>query len=100
MTPKPVEQVPATNWHTWVQSNQATVLDVREPAEWTLGTLPDAELIPLGSLPLQAATLDRSKPLLLVCRSGNRSNMAASFLAKAGFRTANLAGGMLALGPA
>ena len=68
--------------------------------EWTLGTLPDAELISLGNLPVKLAAMDRSKPLLLVCRSGNRSNMAASFLAKAGFRTANLSGGMLALGPA
>lgn len=95
-----IEQVPAANWHSWVQANTATVLDVREPVEWAQGTLPDAELIPLNDLPGRTTDLDSSKPVLLVCRSGNRSNMAARFLAQAGFQTANLSGGMLALGHA
>lgn len=95
-----IEQVPAAKWRSWVENNRATVLDVREPAEWNLGTLPDAELIALNDLPRRTADLDRDKPLLIVCRSGNRSNMAARFLAQTGFTAANLAGGMVALGQA
>lgn len=95
-----IEQVPAGDWRKWVKENAATVLDVREPMEWSRGTLPDAELIPLNDLPHRAGDLDDSKPVLLVCRSGNRSNMAARFLAQYGFRAANLSGGMLALGHA
>ena len=95
-----IEQVPAADWQTWVAANAATVLDVREPVEWTQGTLPHAELIPLNDLPARSTDLDSSKPVLIVCRSGNRSNMAARFLAQAGFHAANLSGGMLALGHA
>ena len=95
-----IEQVPATEWDSWVRANDAAVLDVREPGEWTAGTLPEAELIPLAELPSSTDELDRSRPILLVCRSGNRSNLAARFLARAGFTTANLSGGMVALGRA
>jgi rhodanese-related sulfurtransferase len=93
-----IEQVPAAAWRSWTEANEATVIDVREPIEWTLGILPEAELIPLGDLPHRATELDPNRPVLMVCRSGNRSNVAASMLARAGFRTANMAGGMVALG--
>lgn len=96
-----VEQVPARGWRSWVDANRAQVVDVREPNEWAMGTLPDAERISLGTLPHQLHALDRNKPVLLVCRSGARSNQAAQALAMAGFnRVANLAGGMMALGMA
>jgi glyoxylase-like metal-dependent hydrolase (beta-lactamase superfamily II)/rhodanese-related sulfurtransferase len=77
---------------------QVQLLDVREPAEFTdaLGHLPGAQLLPLGQLPQQLATLDRSRPIVTVCRSGTRSAQAVVLLQKAGFtQVANLAGGML-----
>lgn len=96
-----VEQVPARGWSSWVDSNRAQIVDVREPNEWAMGTLPNAERISLGALPHQLHSLDRDKPVLLVCRSGARSNQAAQALAMSGFdRVANLAGGMMALGMA
>ena len=94
-----VEQVPAHGWRSWVDTNQGQLIDVREPHEWDAGTLPDAAPISLGRLPHQVHQLDKDKPVLLVCRSGARSNQAAQALALAGFRkVANLAGGMVALG--
>ena len=99
-TPPTVEQVAASSWQSWVEGNNATIIDVREPDEWALGTLPGAELISLFDLQARAATLDRSRPILFVCRSGSRSNHAATAFAAAGFHAANLAGGMLKLGPA
>lgn len=94
-----VEQVPAVRWQEWSQANGATILDVREPHEWARGTLPGSRLISLGSLPAGYDRLDRATPILVVCRSGNRSDTAARFLARAGFaKVANLAGGLIPLG--
>lgn len=75
-------------------------IDVREPAEFEgpLGHLPDAELVPLESLPTASASWSPSEPLLLICRSGNRSQKAARLLAERGFlQLYNLEGGMLAV---
>jgi glyoxylase-like metal-dependent hydrolase (beta-lactamase superfamily II)/rhodanese-related sulfurtransferase len=74
------------------------VVDVREPAEFTgsLGHVAGARLLPLGGLPAGAAQLDRTRPVVTVCRSGARSAQAAVLLAREGFaQVANLAGGML-----
>lgn len=94
-----VEQIPAHSWRSWLDANRGLLIDVREPHEWAAGTLPDAERISLGVLPYRMHQLDKDRPVLLVCRSGARSNQAAEALAMAGFRrVANLAGGMAALG--
>ncbi|MGH8669720.1 MAG: MBL fold metallo-hydrolase [Burkholderiales bacterium] len=84
----------------WLEENLRAVhiIDVREPDEFNgpLGHVPGAKLVPLGSLDDQAASLDRHKPLVIVCRSGARSAQATLMLGKAGFdRVANLSGGML-----
>jgi rhodanese-related sulfurtransferase len=74
------------------------IVDVREPAEFNgpLGHVPGARLIPLGSLKDRIAELDRTTPLVVVCRSGARSAQATVLLGKAGFdKVANLSGGML-----
>lgn len=92
-----IEQVRATDWQRWTTDNQAVVLDVREPHEWSTGTLPGAVRMNLGSLPGRIRELDASRPVLVVCHSGNRSSAAAKYLSKSGFRAANLAGGMIAL---
>lgn len=94
-----IEQVPATRGREWAQTNHATILDVREPHEWARGTLPGSQLVSLDSLPTSLDRLDRATPILVVCRSGHRSDTAARFLARAGFpRVANLAGGLIPLG--
>jgi rhodanese-related sulfurtransferase len=77
---------------------EVQVVDVREPAEFTgaLGHIEGARLLPLGELATRSAELDRSRPVVTVCRSGTRSAQAALLLGKAGFgAVANLAGGML-----
>lgn len=75
------------------------IVDVREPAEFTgeLGHLPRAELVPLSTLPVQAARWAREQEILVVCRSGGRSSKGAQQLRQLGFaRVMNLAGGMMA----
>jgi sulfur dioxygenase len=74
------------------------VLDVRGADEFTdaLGHIRGARLLPLPDLASRAAELDRSRPIVAVCRSGARSAQATVLLRKAGFeKVANLAGGML-----
>ncbi len=78
--------------------NDATVLDVREPDEWELGTLPGAVLISQGEIVDRMEELPKDKPVLCVCRSGGRSSNVAAFLSFNGYQTANLSGGMKALG--
>lgn len=93
-----VTHVPAAEWETWVEANRALVLDVREPEEWELGTLPGAMLIPQGELIERIDELPKDRPLLCVCRSGSRSGNVAAFLSFNGYQAANMAGGMKALG--
>ena len=96
-----VEQVPPSHWQSWLDEHHGLVLDVRLPEEWARGTLPGAMRISLQDLPASLDLLDPNTPLLLVCRSGNRSDLAARFLADRGFvRVANAVGGMRAAGAA
>ena len=76
--------------------HQAQLVDVREDAEVAQGRIPGTIHIPLGQLPSRLAELDRARPVIAICRSGNRSGRATQFLAQAGYDCDNMAGGMLA----
>jgi rhodanese-related sulfurtransferase len=64
----------------------AFVLDVREPFEWVEGHIPGSTLIPLAELPARVAEVPKDKPILVVCRSGNRSQSGRDILLQAGFQ--------------
>jgi len=73
-------------------------VDVREPPEWKDGTVPDALCIPRGVLEWRAAEedplKDKSVPLVVYCKSGGRSALAAQTLEELGFdNVKSLAGG-------
>jgi rhodanese-related sulfurtransferase len=62
-------------------------VDVREPEEWAEGILPGALRLPLGTLETLAPLhLERERPVLLYCRSGNRSQEALKTLQRLGYR--------------
>jgi phage shock protein E len=64
-----------------VKTETATIIDVREPFEFNYGHNEGAINIPLNQVPLKIQDIAKlSKPLLLVCRSGNRSGMAVAML--------------------
>jgi rhodanese-related sulfurtransferase len=71
---------------------QITLIDVREPDEWAAGHIPGAVHTPLGDL--DTTRLDTSRPLVAVCRSGNRSGKATQALTAAGLDVTNMTGGM------
>lgn len=94
-----VEVVPADQWQAWVTENDAVVLDIRQPHEWELGTLPGAVRIPMTELLARIEEIPRDRPVLCVCRSGSRSERVAAYLQASGFtRPVNMTGGMKALG--
>jgi hydroxyacylglutathione hydrolase len=71
-----------------------TVVDVREPWEYSQGHVPGAVLIPLGQLATRLNELDPQKPVAVICASGNRSQSAAALLGQKGFKTVyNVSGG-------
>ncbi|MFF2785640.1 rhodanese-like domain-containing protein [Streptomyces sp. NPDC058049] len=75
---------------------ELTVVDVRTPAEFASGHLPDAVNVPLDRLTRSLPELRRaaeSRPLLVVCASGARSTSAAETLASRGIPASSLAGG-------
>jgi rhodanese-related sulfurtransferase len=71
-----------------------SVLDVREPAEFAVAHIAGASLIPLGELPDRVAEVPTGVPVIVVCRSGNRSGVATDALRSAGRDAWNLQGGM------
>ena len=82
-----------------INRQAGTVIDVREPAEYKTGHIPNAMNVPMSNLATQTKQLAKHKdrPLVLACRSGNRSVTAAMMLRKQGFEQVySLAGGMIA----
>ena len=78
----------------------ALIVDVRSDDEYhgELGHLPNARLAPLPELRRLAEHWERHQPVLVVCRSGRRSQLGCSILSELGFsHVANLKGGMQAL---
>ncbi|HJW09579.1 MAG TPA: rhodanese-like domain-containing protein [Holophagaceae bacterium] len=63
----------------------ALVVDVRTPGEWDEGHAEGTLLLPLQELGRRFEELPRDRPLLMVCRSGGRSQMATDFLRQQGF---------------
>jgi rhodanese-related sulfurtransferase len=71
------------------------VLDVREGGELETGAIENSRWIPLGNLKSRMDELDRGKLLVVHCKGGYRSSIAASILRRAGFKDiANLIGGI------
>jgi molybdopterin/thiamine biosynthesis adenylyltransferase/rhodanese-related sulfurtransferase/molybdopterin converting factor small subunit len=79
------------------RSEPLYLLDVREPHEWQICSIPGAHLIPLGQLASRMNQLSTADNIVAYCRSGVRSGKAVDLLRKSGFaRIKNLKGGILA----
>ncbi len=72
------------------------LVDVRYDDEWRAGRIEGAVNIPEDDLPDRVEELDRSRPVVTVCRAGTRSAEAAEWLRGQGFEAESLDGGMLA----
>jgi rhodanese-related sulfurtransferase len=82
-----------------INHESAVVIDVSEPNEFKTGHIPDAMNIPLTGLGGRVKELEKhkNKPIVLTCRSGNRSGRGAVTLRKQGFeKVYALNGGIVA----
>jgi hydroxyacylglutathione hydrolase len=61
------------------------VLDVRQHNEWVEGHIPGSVHLMGGDLPDRLAELPRDRPIMTICRTANRSAIAAGVLLRAGF---------------
>ncbi|MBY6053877.1 rhodanese-like domain-containing protein [Cytobacillus firmus] len=71
------------------------IIDVREVDEVKEGKIASAIHIPLGLIEFRMHELDKNQEYVMVCRSGNRSGLAARFLEGQGFNVINMLGGMM-----
>lgn len=76
---------------------ECQVIDVREFSEFSSERIADAQLMPLSSFEKHAAEIDHSKPVYIMCRSGNRARQAGEKLSAKGFTDIHIIeGGMQA----
>lgn len=71
-------------------------LDVRELDEWEAGHDATAVHIAMADLPAAAGSFDKSRKIICICRSGNRSGKVAAWLISRGLNAVNMTGGMQA----
>lgn len=78
-----------------IKAGQGTLIDVREPYELeTEGYVPNSINIPLGDVPNRVEEIKgMPQPIVVFCRSGNRSGNAAIFLQAQGLEEVFNGGG-------
>lgn len=93
------EDVDVNRFEQIIKSDSVQLVDVRKLDEFTEGHIPGAihvDVLTPSFLSNALAKLDKKRPCAVYCRSGKRSAMAATLLAKEGFIVTNLSGGIIA----
>jgi rhodanese-related sulfurtransferase len=73
----------------------AQLVDVRADHEWEAGRIAGAKHVPLPELPQRTGEIEQGRPVVVYCRGGNRSSMAAAALSDAGFEAVKLSEGIV-----
>jgi len=79
-----------------IDGDEAILLDVREDHEWDAGHIGGARHVGVNELPAHAEELGRDQTVIVYCRTGNRSGLAADALRSAGFDANVVDGGISA----
>jgi rhodanese-related sulfurtransferase len=83
--------------HALHDSPDVFLLDVREPDEYAAGHIPGITLIPMGEVADRLAEIPKDRPVIVTCRTGNRSGQIADFLRDQGYSDVhNMEGGIVA----
>lgn len=91
-----VKEITTNDLQEKLENNESlNIIDVREDEEVANGMIPTAKHIPLQQIPEAINDLDQDQEYIMVCRSGGRSMNAALFMNQHGYKTINMAGGML-----
>lgn len=79
-----------------IKTANGQLIDVREPSEYETSHADNAINIPLGDiLKADYSKIDSSRPIYLICRSGNRAGQAKTALEQAGFANVKNIGGLI-----
>lgn len=82
------QQIPQETAKQMMDEQDAIILDVREQDEYDSGHIPDAVLLPVGTINEETAAAiipEKDSVVLVYCRSGNRSKTASAALAELGY---------------
>jgi rhodanese-related sulfurtransferase len=79
----------------WDSAKKGFLLDVRNPPELAVESVPGAVNIPLPELRARLGELPRDREILVICRSAQRAYYATRILLQKGFKARNISGGML-----
>ena len=79
----------------WNSLDNGFLLDVRNPPELAVESVPGALDIPLSQLRARLGELPRDREILVFCRSAQRSYYATRILLQNGFKARNISGAML-----
>ena len=79
----------------WDAIDGAFLLDVRQPVELVVETVPGAVNIPLPQLRARLGELPKDREIQIICRSAQRAYYATRILLQNGFKARNLSGGTL-----
>lgn len=92
------EKIRADDAKRLLETNKATVLaDVRTQEEYDAGRIPGAILLPFDQITAASAAKalpDKNAPVIVYCRTGRRSAVAAKTLTDLGYRTVYDMGGI------
>ena len=80
--------------YSMIENGTAYGVDVRESNEWLVGRAPNVSWNPTSNFNVEILPAD--KPLIFICRSGNRSGQICTTLAPIRTDTYNMVGGMQA----
>lgn len=87
------DDMPLSHWNL---VDGAFLLDVRNPPELAVESVPGAVNIPLPQLRARLGELPSDREILVICRSATRAYYATRILLQNGFKARNISGGMLA----
>jgi rhodanese-related sulfurtransferase len=79
----------------WDPTDDAFLLDVREPVELAVESVPGAVNIPMGQLRSRLEELPKDREIHIICRSAQRAYYATQMLQQHGFKVSSISGGML-----
>ncbi len=97
-TPLPLEITPREVQRRLQAGEKLALIDVREPGEFQLARIPNAELIPMRTVPAELSRLDsqaEESPLIVFCHHGVRSLNVVHWLREQGVEAClSMAGGI------
>jgi sulfur-carrier protein adenylyltransferase/sulfurtransferase len=96
---QPMTEITATELKRRLdQGADIQIVDVREPAEVAIGTIPNSIHIPLGQILNRMSEIDPNRETVVHCKMGGRSARAIEALRRSGFtgKLSNLRGGIIA----